>query len=123
MKKIFSLLVLCLIFFTSCSDDIVRPGGDYQFEDSVLQSIEVSTLPTKVVYSVGESFDPTGLVLTATYLDYFADGTSRTSTRSIKYSLYKDVIKFSGTDFSSSGEKEITVIYEKKTAVFSVTVE
>ena len=123
MKKIIWLFIFVLIFSVSCSDDTVTPGGDYQFEESVLQSIEINTLPTKIVYSVGESFDPNGLVLTANYIDYFADGTSRPTTRTIKYSIYKDSIKFLGTDFSTLGEKEITVTYEKKTTTFSVTVE
>lgn len=123
MKKLLFALSLISIFFLSCSNETVKSGGDYQFEDSVLQSIEVSKLPTKVDYFVGEPFDPTGLVLTATYLDYFANGDERQSTRTIKYSIYKDTITFSETDFSSVGEKKITVTYEGKSTSFNVTVQ
>lgn len=35
----------------------------------VLTGIEVTTQPTKVTYQVGETFDPTGMVVTGTYSD------------------------------------------------------
>ena len=35
----------------------------------VLSSIAVTTAPTKITYNEGESFDPTGMVVTATYTD------------------------------------------------------
>lgn len=35
--------------------------------DKVLQSIAITTPPSKTVYEVGDSFDPTGMVVTATY--------------------------------------------------------
>lgn len=35
----------------------------------VLTGIEVTTQPTKVAYQVGETFDPTGMVVTGTYSD------------------------------------------------------
>ena len=123
MKKLIFALTIISLFFLSCSDETVKPGGDYQFEGSVLQSIEVKTLPTKTVYSVGEEFEPDGLVLTANYIDYFANGETRTSTQEIKYSVYKDSITFSPIIFSSVGEKVITVTYEGKSTSFSVTVE
>lgn len=123
MKKLIFALTIISLFFLSCSDETVKPGGDYQFEDSVLQSIEVKTLPTKTVYSVGEEFEPDGLVLTAKYIDYFANGDERETTRTIKYSVYKDSITFSPTIFSSVGEKVITVTYEGKYTSFNVTVE
>ena len=123
MKKLIFALTIISLFFLSCSDETVKPGGDYQFEGSVLQSIEVNTLPTKTEYSVGEEFKPDGLVLTAKYIDYFANGDERETTRTIEYSIYKDSISFSLTDFSSAGEKEITVTYEDKSTSFNVTVE
>lgn len=123
MKKLIFALTIISLFFLSCSDETVKPGGDYQFEDSVLQSIEVKTLPTKTVYSVGEELKPDGLVLTANYIDYFANGDEKETTRTIEYSIYKDSISFSLTDFSSAGEKEITVTYEDKSTSFNVTVE
>ena len=35
----------------------------------VLSSIAVTTVPTKTIYNAGETFDPTGMVVTATYTD------------------------------------------------------
>ena len=123
MKKLLFALSLISIFFLSCSNETVKPGGDYQFENSVLQSIKVTSLPVKTIYSVGEKFEPDGLVLTAKYIDYFANGDERQSTRTIKYSIYKDTITFSPTDFSTVGKKEITVTYEGKSTSFNVTVQ
>ena len=123
MKKLLFALSLISIFFLSCSNETVKPGGDYQFENSVLQSIEVTSLPVKIIYSVGEEFNPDGLVLTANYIDYFANGDERETTRIIEYSIYKDTITFSETDFSTVGKKEITVTYEGKSTSFDVTVQ
>ena len=123
MKKLLFALSLISIFFLSCSNETVKSGGDYQFEYSVLQSIEVTSLPVKTIYDVGEEFNPDGLVLTANYIDYFANGDERETTRTIKYSIYKDSITFSPTDFSTVGKKEITVTYEGKSASFNVTVQ
>lgn len=46
-------------------------GEDYVREPSTvsLTGIEVTTLPDKLVYEEGERFDPTGMVVTATYSD------------------------------------------------------
>lgn len=123
MKKLLFALSLISIFFLSCSNETVKSGGDYQFENSVLQSIEVTSLPVKTIYSVGEKFEPDGLVLTANYIDYFANGDERETTRIIEYSIYKDTITFSATIFSSAGETEITVTYEGKSTSFNVTVQ
>lgn len=123
MKKLLFALLLISIFFLSCSNETVKSGGDYQFENSVLQSIEVTSLPVKTVYSVDEEFEPDGLVLTANYIDSFANGDERETTRIIEYSIYKDTITFSPTIFSTVGKKEITVTYEGKSTSFNVTVE
>lgn len=79
--------------------------------EKVLQSIAVTSEPTKVVYKVGEEFDPEGLEVTATYnggdpvvLD-LAD------------------VEISGFDSSTTGEKTVTVAFGGKTASFTVTVE
>lgn len=49
-----------------------------------LESITVKTAPTKVTYEAGEHFDPTGLVITATYSDH--DGVKADKTVDIAYS-------------------------------------
>ena len=48
-----------------------------------LESIAVKTAPTKVTYEAGEHFDPTGLVITATYSDH--DGVKDNKTVDVAY--------------------------------------
>ena len=80
-----------------------------------LESIEVTTNPTKTTYNVGEDFSPNGIVITAHYSD--------SSTKVINDSSEEFVsVTFSGTDFSTAGTKTITVTYGGKTTTFTVTV-
>ena len=77
-----------------------------QFEKT-LQSISISQKPSKLTYLEGESFDKTGMVVTASY----DNGTSETVT-GYQVSGYT----------STPGTKTITVTYGGKTASFTVTV-
>lgn len=70
--------------------------------------IEVSHMPTKTRYFVGEPFDATGLVITA----YYADNTS---TQATGYTL-------SSPDMSAYGNKTVTVTFDEKTVDFSILV-
>lgn len=70
--------------------------------------IEVSHMPTKTRYFVGEPFDTTGLVITA----YYADNTS---TQATGYTL-------SSPDMSTYGNKTVTVTFDEKTVDFSILV-
>lgn len=70
--------------------------------------IEVSHMPTKTRYFVGEPFDATGLVITA----YYADNTS---TQATGYTL-------SSPDMSTYGSKTVTVTFDEKTVDFSILV-
>jgi hypothetical protein len=77
-----------------------------------LNSLSVSTAPTKQVYEWGEGADWTGLEVTGTY----SDGSTRVET---DYTI-------SGFDSSSPGEKTITVsksAYNYTADYFTVTVE
>ena len=47
-----------------------------QVKEAQVEKIEVTTLPTKTVYHAGETFDPSGMVVTAAY----SDGTTREVT-------------------------------------------
>ncbi len=49
--------------------------------DPVLESIEISGTPEKIVYEVGEEFDPTGLVATG----YYDNSTSANLTSSVEW--------------------------------------
>lgn len=70
--------------------------------------IEVSHMPTKTRYFVGEPFDTTGLVITAYYTD-------NTSTQATGYTL-------SSPDMSTYGNKTVTVTFDGKTVDFSILV-
>lgn len=125
-KLIFCLFTI-LIIFTSCGDGTTNSGhsdiiDNPQFEKSVLDSITVKTLPTKTQYSVGETLDPTGLVLQGNYIDYFSDGSTQTSKRDIDYNTYKNELAFSPTNLSTEGSINITVTYNKKSTTFNITV-
>ena len=77
-------------------------------EEPVLDRIEVTAMPDKTEYKVGEKLDLTGMVVTA----YYSNNESEEVT---DYTV-------EGFDSSAAGEVELTVRYEDKTAVFTVTV-
>ena len=126
--KILSFILFAiLLIFTSCGDGTTNAGNsdindNPQFEKSVLDSITVKNLPTKTQYSVGETLDPTGLVLQGIYIDYFSDGSTQTSKRDIDYNTYKNELAFSPTNLSTEGTINITVTYNKKSTTFNITV-
>lgn len=104
--------------FSSTTDGVKTVTATYggkstTFEVTVnpieLVSIAVKTNPTKVEYVVGESFDQTGLVITATY--------NNGSTADIT----EDIV-CTGFDSTASGIKTITATYGGKTATFEVNV-
>ena len=82
-------------------------------EDPVLSSISVTTWPTKVTYNAGERFDPTGMVVTATYGD--------NSTENVTSSC-----NFTPAAFAEKGMQTVTVSYTEggvtKICTLSVTV-
>lgn len=87
-------------------------------------SIEITSYPDKVYYQENEPFDPTGLAIESTIIEKYSDGTEKTFTEEIV--CPNENITFSGTDFSTEGTKNITVIYTKNEMVaytsFEVTV-
>jgi hypothetical protein len=76
----------------------------------VLSSIAVTTAPTKTAYTAGQAFDPTGMVITATY----ADSTAAVVTG---YTYAPTVINASGNVTITYVEGGVT-----KTATQAVTV-
>ena len=81
-------------------------------ETPAVKSIEITTLPTKTAYLVGETFDPAGGVITVTY----EDGTTETK------SLTDEGVTVSELDTSAAGTMTLTVRYGGKAARFDVTV-
>lgn len=88
-----------------------------EFEDipSALESIEVTTPPTKVTYTVGESLDISGMIVTATYSDGASAAVTGYTTEPA-----------GGSILDTTGAISITVSYTKgtvtKTAAFTVQV-
>ena len=77
-------------------------------DDKEVSKIEITKMPDKTAYKVGETFDKTGMVVTATFIDdTTADVTAKCSIQ---------------VDLSTSGEKEVVVTFKDKTASFKVTV-
>ena len=80
---------------------------------AVLNSIAVTTEPTKTVYNVGEELDTTGMVVTGTY----SDGTTAELT-----GWYTSTV-----DMTTAGEKSVTVYYYDNGITFNdsftITVE
>lgn len=73
-----------------------------------ITKIEVISLPNKVKYKKGESFDTSGLTVKAIYSD-------ETMEEITDYAV-------SSPDMSTAGTKTITVTYETQTATFDITV-
>ena len=70
--------------------------------------IELTSLPSKLKYKSGESFDSSGLIVTATY----SDGTVQETTDYV----------LSSPDMSTAGTKTITVTCGTQTTTFDITV-
>ena len=70
--------------------------------------LEITHMPTKIRYFVGETFDSAGLIITA----YYNDNTSEQVTG---YTL-------SNPDMSTYGNKTVTVTFDEKTVDFSILV-
>lgn len=104
MKKLV-LLVLTLfsLFILGCGG-----GGS---SGSKVENIEILKLPTKLIYSIGESIDLTGLEVKA----YYDDGTEKT--------LDNSSLKISGFSSTTAGDKTIVITFDNKTATFTVNIK
>jgi len=76
---------------------------------ATLTSISIAAKPTKLTYSIGESFDKTGIKVVANY----SNSTTVDVTSQVSYS---------GFSSSSAGTKTVQVSYGGKSASFTVTV-
>ena len=81
-----------------------------------LSSIAVKTPPTKVSYTEGENFDPTGLVITRTYSD--------ASTSDWSYAEHTSDFTFtpSLTTALTTGNTSVTITYGGKSTTQAITV-
>lgn len=92
-------------------------AGNYLVEynapvEKVLKSIAISGEATKTTYFEGETFDPTGLVVTATY----EDESTRVVTDDVKWACTPEILILGTT------EVNVTATYGEKTASKTVAV-
>ncbi len=80
--------------------------------EKVLKSIAISGEATKTTYFEGETFDPTGLVVTATY----DDESTRVVTNGVKWTCTPEALTLGAT------EVNVTATYGEKTASKTVAV-
>lgn len=80
--------------------------------EKVLKSIAISGEATKTTYTEGETFDPTGLVITATY----DDESTRVVTNGVKWTCTPETLTLGAT------EVNVTATYGEKTASKTVAV-
>jgi hypothetical protein len=76
---------------------------------AILQSIAITSQPTKTVYTQGEALNPGGLVVTGAY----SDGTTKTEY----------VYDISGYNVNTVGQQTVTVTVGDKIATFTITVK
>lgn len=87
---------------------------------SKLTNVTIKTPPVKTEYTAGETFDPAGLYLQATYTDTYSDGTQKENIGFIDCET--EAVTFTGTDFAEAGTATVTVTYKGKNTTFSVKV-
>lgn len=82
----------------------------------VLSSIAIKTAPTKVDYTAGEYFDPSGLEITLTYND--------NTTEDVSYSGHESLFTFDPTTSTAlkTSDESITITYGGKTCSQAITV-
>lgn len=113
------MFLLTVLALAGChgnaSENKSNPSGSTKTSTRVstvkakLTSLAIKTMPTKVEYSEGEVFDPTGLVLTATY----DNGT----TKEIKTGFT------ASSDPLTADQKSVTVSYSTKSVEVTITVK
>lgn len=142
MKRLLILLTLVMFNFLNCTNtqqeyenifnnnennttqDKTEEEEEIQKEitltSSKLTNVIIKTPPAKTEYTAGETFDPAGLYLQATYTDTYSDGTQKENIEFIDCET--EAVTFTGTDFAEAGTKTVTVTYKGKNATFSVKV-
>jgi hypothetical protein len=57
----------------------------------MLSGIAVTTAPTKTTYTAGEDFDPTGMVVTATFTDGTTSTTAVIANSALTFTPFEDL--------------------------------
>ncbi|CRK81119.1 carbohydrate-binding protein [Neobacillus massiliamazoniensis] len=100
-----------LVFKVAAGKTYVANLNWFQFSKT-LNSIDITKQPTKKVYSIGESLDTTGMVVTGTYID----GTTR-----VEEVRSSDVSGFNSSTAVAS--QTLTVNVRGKTATYNIAVD
>ena len=82
-----------------------------------ISSIEVKTVPSKTIYEAGEYFDPTGLVITATYSDNSSADIAYSSNNSSSFTFNPSLLTALKTT-----DESVTITYGNKTCSQAITV-
>ena len=142
MKRLLILLTLVMFNFLNCTNtqqeyenifnnnennttqDKTEEEEEIQKEitltSSKLTNVTIKTPPAKTEYTAGETFDPAGLYLQATYTDTYSDGTQKENIEFIDCET--GAVTFTGTDFAEASTATVTVTYKGKNVTFSVKV-
>ena len=142
MKRLLILLILVMFNFLNCTNtqqeyenifnnnennttqDKTEEEEEVQKEitltSSKLTNVTIKTPPAKTEYTAGETFEPAGLYLQATYTDTYSDGTQKENIEFIDCETV--AVTFTGTDFAETGTATVTVTYKGKNVTFSVKV-
>ena len=97
---------------------VEQPGDGGDEPDPVtLKSIAVNTPPAKTEYWVNETFDPTGMEITATY-----SNNTTTTINGITETDKKDV-SWTPETLDTAGKQTVTISYGGKSTTVSVTVK
>lgn len=98
-------------WISSSAIDIDNPKIVAVFEQ-IPESIEVTSMPWKTSYNVGDKFDPAGMVVTA----YYEDEEPKTQLeRLMGISNSKDITKsvtWTPETFTNAGEQKVTISYK-----------
>ena len=95
-----------------------KAGTEDKPDPVTLESIAVTTPPTKTTYWVGESFDPAGMEITATY----SNGTTKT-LKDIKQNGDQGVKWTPDGALTTVGTQDITITYGDQTTTVKVEVK
>lgn len=82
--------------------------------EATLSSIAVKTAPSKLTYTAGDDFSPSGLVITASYSD--------STTADISYLGNEDAFGFDPYDDLQTSDVSVTISYGGKTCTQAITV-
>lgn len=95
------------------ADEYAKVEITVNVKANVLTGIEITKDPTRLSYEVGDTFDPAGIEVTAT----FADGTTQT------LGADAEGLTFSPEEFTTAGEQKVIVSYTAGQITFTDSID